>query len=101
MPRIDLGIFFYSLIYKLITKIFLKRSVEVFVNKSDATFHSSNFGLPAKPNINLIESSESNVSTFSTRTKSELIRIITESKNEEMIECLHKYVKNLKEKGMM
>ena len=101
MPRIDLGIFFYSLIYKLITKIFLKRSVEVFVNKSDATFHSSNFGLPAKPNINLIESSESNVSTFSTRTKSELIRIITESKNEEMIECLYKYVKNLKEKGMM
>lgn len=92
----------------MITRFFLKRSVEVVMNKSDATFHSSNFGLPAQLNVNPVlvdefpfEISESTVSTFSTGTKSELIRIITESKNEEMIECLYKYVKNLKEKGMM
>lgn len=78
------------------------------MNKSDATFHSSNFGLPAQLNANPVlvdefpfEISDSNISTSNTRTKTELIRIINESKNEKMIECLYKYVKNLKDKGMM
>ena len=78
------------------------------MNKSDATFHSSNFGLPEQLNVNPVlvdefpfEISKSNTSTFSTGTKTELIRIITESKNEKMIECLYKYVKNLKDKGMI